>query len=299
MNGLIPAPDALGIPSSPLIFHFLYILTFVLHVVFMNFVLGGSIMVAVNEWFLGRRDVVGQANSLMLKVMPVALSMAITMGVAPLLFVQVIYGQFFYIANILMGGFWLSIIGLVMVAFYLIYFQIAKRPENGHSNVYTRVGILISAILFLLIAFIHTNNAILTENPQYWQDIYSGQRWIVVPDISLWPRYLHNVIGAIAVAGLWCAGIGRYQLHFHAKKRDAVGHWMVKMGLHWAVAATTFEILIGFVYLFSIGMDKVKAFMGNGILFVGWSISLVTAFVALVCMVMAMMKPGRLTPSVV
>lgn len=139
-------------------------------------------------------------------------------------------------------------------------------------------------------AFIYTNNAILTENPQYWRDIYSGQRWVVVPDFSLWPRYLHNVVGSIAIAGLWCAAIGRYQIRFHPDRAD-VGKWMVKIGLHWSVAATTFAILIGFIFLFSIGWDKVKAFMGNGFLFVGWSVSVMTAMIALICMVMAMLKP--------
>lgn len=290
MNGLIPPPDSLGIPSPPIIFHLLSILTFVLHVIFMNYVLGGSIMAAVHEWLFGNRSHVGQANSLMIRIMPVALSMAITMGVAPLLFVQVIYGQFFYIANILMGAFWLSIIGLVMAAFYMIYILIAKRPVSERASGLTRIGILINALLFLVVAFIYVNNAILTENPQYWADIHSGRRWIVAPDASLWPRYFHFIIGAIAVAGLWCAAIGRYQIRYHEDRAEA-GRWMVKTGLHWAVAATTFEILIGVLFLYTLGWDKIKAFMGNGILFVGWSISLVTALIALVCMIMAMMKP--------
>ncbi|MBN2328410.1 MAG: hypothetical protein JXR73_14790 [Candidatus Omnitrophica bacterium] len=292
MNGLIPPPDSLGIPSPPVIFHFLSILTFVLHVIFMNYVLGGSIMVAVHEWLFGSRDHAGQANSLMIRIMPVALSMAITMGVAPLLFVQVIYGQFFYIANVLMGAFWLSIIGLVMAAFYIVYILIAKRPVSERASGLTRVGVLLNALLFLLVAFIYTNNAILTENPQYWADIHSGRSWVVVPDASLWPRYLHNVIGAIAIAGLWCAVIGRYQIRYHEHRAEA-GRWMVKMGLHWAAAATTFEILIGVLFLYTLGMDKIKDFMGNGILFVGWSISLMTSLIALICMIMAMMKPDN------
>lgn len=293
MNGLIPSPDVLGIPSPPLIFHLLSILTFVLHLIFMNFVLGGTIVVAVNEWLLGQNPLVGRANGLMIRVMPVALSLAITMGVAPLLFVQVLYGNFFYIANILMGFFWLSIIGLVMAGFYTIYYLIARRPASERASRATRIGIFINAFLFLIVAFIYTNNAILTENPQYWRDIYSGQRWIVVPDFSLWPRYLHIVAGSIAVAGIWCAIIGRYQLRFHPDRAD-VGQWMVKTGLHWALAATTFALLIGCIFLITLGLDKIKAFMGNGFLFVGWSVSVVTAVIALICLFMAMMKPENI-----
>lgn len=291
MNALIPPPDSLGIPSPSIVFQSLAILTFTLHVLFMNYVLGGTLIVAFHEWFLGRQEHAGRANHILIRVMPVALSMAITMGVAPLLFVQVIYGQFFYIANILMGAFWLSIVLLVIAAFYMIYILIAWRPASERASGFSKLGLAVNSAIFLLVAFIYTNNAILTENPTYWQDIYSGQRGIVVPDLFLLiSRYLHNVIGAVAVAGLWCAAIGRYQIRFHPD-RSETGKWMVKTGLHWAVAATTFEILSGFVFLYSIGMDHIKAFMGNGILFVGWSISLVTGFIALICMIMAMMKP--------
>ncbi|MCA9413896.1 MAG: hypothetical protein KC944_21970, partial [Candidatus Omnitrophica bacterium] len=106
---LIPSPDSLGLPAPVWLLLLLHDVTQTIHFLFMNFVLGGS-------WFLlwlhfGRKvDWKEQLYQRCLSVLPVALSMAITFGIGPLLFVQVLYGQFFYTANIIMGHFWLGLL---------------------------------------------------------------------------------------------------------------------------------------------------------------------------------------------
>lgn len=292
MNHLIPQPDALGVPSPPVVFQFLYILTFVLHLIFMNYVLGGMLIITIHEWIFGKNPNANLANRIMIRVMPVNLSLAITMGVAPLLFVQVLYGQFFYTANIMMGGYWLAIIALVTTAFYMIYIMIVKRPPDNQPNWITRFGTLFNSVLFLTVAFLFTNNAVLTENPQYWPAIYAKETNFIVDDATLWPRYLHNLFGAVAVAGLWCAAIGNYQRKRYPE-RNETGLWMIKNGLHWSAAATAFAIILGFVYLFAIGMgtERMSAFMKVGVHFIGWSISVMTAVFLIVFIVMAMLKP--------
>ncbi len=295
MNELIPPPDPLGIPSPVWIFQFLYILTLVLHIIFMNYILGGTFIVMLNEWFAGKDPKVAKANSILVKVMPFSLSLAITMGVAPLLFVQVMYGQFFYSANIMMGGFWLLLLALVTIAFYMIYVLIAKRSNDQTSNSWTRFGITLNTLLFFTVAFLWTNNAILTENPKYWPDIYTGARSVIAPDLSLWPRYLHNVIGAVAVAGLWMCCIARFQARHHPENQQTAD-WMERNGMVWATIATVINTVVGFAYLgvMPLVMEEfMKKFMGNGILFVGWSISIVTAILALVHMILALVKPEK------
>jgi hypothetical protein len=293
MNELIPQPDALGVPSHPGIFQFLAILTFVLHLIFMNYILGGIIIVTINEWIFGRNPNANLATRIMVKVMPVSLSMAITMGVAPLLFVQVLYGQFFYTANIMMGGYWLAILALVMIAFYIIYYIIVKQPDDNKPTMVSRFGSLINCVLFLSVAYIFTNNAILVENPQYWPEIYAKETSAFVADKTIWPRYLHNVFGAIVVAGLWTAAIGHYQRKVNPE-REETGLWMIKNGLHWSSVAIVITFIFGVIYLIAIGGDRLKSFMGmeHGILFFGWSISVITAIISIVFIAMAMMKPN-------
>lgn len=300
MNEYIPAPDPLGIPSPTPLFQTLAIITFVLHLIFMNYILGGTLILTIHEWFFGNKPHVAKANSIMVKVMPVALSMAITMGVAPLLFVQVLYGNFFYPANIMMGWFWLAIVGLVTIAFYLIYIMIARRPQNEKSTFTTKLIALVNTLIFFSVAFLFTNNAMLVEHPEYWKAIHAGTASIVVPDNSLWARYAHNVLGAMAVAGLWCACIARYQKRYHPQNADAA-HWLHRSGLIWAKGATLLAMIAGIVYLVVMGMDKLKAFMEMNTLFMGWSIAVVLSLVLLVSLVMAFSnedKPAYLWSSV-
>ena len=292
MNELIPPPDPLGIPSSQPIFLVLLWLTFVLHVIFMNFVLGGTLILTIQEWLMGRDSRVGKASSLMMKVMPVTLSLAITMGVAPLLFVQVLYGQFFYTANIMLGFIWLSIFLLVMTAFYLLYVLLIRRSNQTGPNMTSRAILIINTVIFLCVAFIFTNNATLTEHPQEWAAIFSGEANWISDDISLWPRYLHNVIGAVAVAGMWMSGIALYRRKYRPSEQDT-SYWMYRSGLLWAKGATFLNILIGFLYLFSLGMDRIRAMMDGGVMLIGWGISVIAAFGALALMVAAFIKPDK------
>ncbi len=289
MNGLIPPTDPLGIPAPPILFQFLGWLTLVLHFIFMNYVLGGTLIVTVNEWLFGGRPNTSQANYWMVKIMPVALSLAITMGIAPLLFVQVLYGQFFYTANIMMGWGWMAILGLVMLAFYLLYVMIAVRPEDKKATIFTRLIVLVNLVLFLTVAAIFTNNAMLVEKPDLWQAIYAGERSFIVGTSEFWTRYLHNVTGAIAIAGLWVAGIARFQLRYHSSKADAA-EWMYKNGLLWGKTGTLLAIILGLAYLGMLGGDRLKAFMGNGIMFVGWTVGVLTAFASLAFLIVAFIK---------
>jgi len=292
MNVPVPPPDALGIPSPALIFQFLMLLTLALHFIFMNFVLGGSLIVAVNEWIFGKNPAAAKADSILLKMMPVSLSLAITMGVAPLLFVQVLYGNFFYSANVMMGWHWMSILALVMVAFYLIYIAIAKRPEGTASSTWTRLIALINTILFFMVAFLFTNNAVLTENPMYWANIYSGAKSVAAPDSSLWPRYLHTITGALAVAGLWCAAVARYRRRYYPEDAET-SLWLHRSGLMWAIGGTLAAMATGFLFLVFLGGDRIKAFMSMDAMFMGWTISVIVSIALLICLIMALQQPEK------
>ena len=80
--------DPMGVPFYPVVFQGLGILTFALHIFFVNLVLGGALIAA---WGHFRSDQRWQKLSRMLaKVTTINISIAIVLVVAPLLFVQVI-----------------------------------------------------------------------------------------------------------------------------------------------------------------------------------------------------------------
>ena len=83
-----------------------YIVTLVIHLVFMNYVLAGSAYLSTRTLLLQHpRDPLAD---MLRDWLPFALSGAITAGVAPLLFIQVLYKKQFYTANLLLFGRWMA-----------------------------------------------------------------------------------------------------------------------------------------------------------------------------------------------
>ena len=111
--------------DPPLAFYLtLYVLTLVLCAFFMTYVLAGSLYVAWATVFPGQQRVLRCQQPLarvLREWIPFVLSGAITAGVAPLLFVQIIYREQFYTANLLLGWRWLVVVPVLIVAFYLLY----------------------------------------------------------------------------------------------------------------------------------------------------------------------------------
>ena len=104
---LIPTPDA--IPVHWGWFKFFLILTFFLHLLFMNTMLGIAIIALARSLSdVGRTEAVNREIS---QKLPYTIAFAVNMGVAPLLFIQVLYGQFIYTSSVLMAVYWLSITG--------------------------------------------------------------------------------------------------------------------------------------------------------------------------------------------
>ena len=97
----VPAPDPVPQPAPAWILWGLLVFTFMLHLLAMNFVVGGSVIGAVSAR-LGRRGNRPHHTALvkwLTHAMPIALSATITFGVAPLLFLQVLYGRLFFTSS--------------------------------------------------------------------------------------------------------------------------------------------------------------------------------------------------------
>ena len=89
----IPPLDPMPVPAPIWLLKALLWLTFSIHLVFMNLTLGGALLAAVYA-FRGRERDRSVSRSLA-KMLPFTMAFTITFGVAPLLFVQVLYGPLF------------------------------------------------------------------------------------------------------------------------------------------------------------------------------------------------------------
>src|SRR3989304_1515170 len=119
----MPQPDPLPLSAPVVLFQILLVGPFTLHILAMNLLLGGSVLTAVNAVLDRLRPDAQRALLLQRAGRPLTVSAAVTvsLGVAPLLFLQLLYGPFFFTSSILMAWPWLSVVVLVMAAYGGLY----------------------------------------------------------------------------------------------------------------------------------------------------------------------------------
>lgn len=282
MNPLIPSPDPLPLPGPASLFAVLLHLTLLVHLLFMNALFGGLVLALINV--CRRRepgDVHDRLAASVSKLIPTLFAGTVTFGVAPLLFMQVLYGDFFYTSSIIIAWPWLAVVGMLIVAYYTVYLNAFRKGwrRGGRLTVLAIATILIAAT-----AFVFSNNLTLMLRPERWGELYfarPGGGSLNLGEITLWPRYLHMALGAVAVAGALLAVWSRTrrgdpELYFLALRQGtAVCGW-----------TTMANVMIGLWFLFALPRPIRMLTMGDSIyataLFgVGFLLSLVMIAIAM------------------
>lgn len=254
---IIPIPDIITVHWGWL--YFFLMLTFVLHLLFMNAMLGICIIAFVNS-IKSRTQNLYMAKEISLKL-PYTIAFTINLGVAPLLFIQVLYGNFIYTSSLLMGWYLLSVILILIIAYYSAYIFDFKFNKLGS---FRNIFIAICSILMLLIAFLFTNNMTLMLTPEKWIQYFSNANGTILnlSESSLIPRYLHFVSASIAIGGLFLAIIGKIkESKENCDKTNCA--YMISSGMKWFFHATLIQIIIGFWFAVSIRRDILLLFMGR------------------------------------
>jgi hypothetical protein len=251
---LIPALDAAGLPGPPWLFHFLLVFTFFLHLIFMNLTLGGTLMAFVANLRGGNRpsDPGTVLAKRLMGVNTYAISLAITTGVAPLLFVQVLYQQYFYSGTILLGWFWFAMLVLLMIGYYAAYLH--KRFRGPWLG--------ISALTFFGIAMTHVAVHLIHVQPAKWAE-FDTSAISVLGDPTYWPRLLHFVLAAITFAALvaawWAVRRARAGDNVELNTTIAASAW------RWALWATVLQIVDGFVLTAVLPREVLLGVMKGGV----------------------------------
>ncbi|HKK91435.1 MAG TPA: hypothetical protein VJ936_08540 [Desulfobacteraceae bacterium] len=248
---LIPAPDIISLDWPW--FQFFLIATFVLHLLLMNLMLGSAIIAAVQRW--KDRSAPTGIDQPAARRLPFVIAFAVNLGVAPLLFLQVLYGHFMYTSSILMAVYWLSVIGLVILAYYGAYLYAYGPSETGKT-------LLVSGITLLLLTtgFLFTCNMTLMLTPEEWPAYFENGSGLFLPltDPTLIPRYLHFVVSAVAVAGLFHAAMGKWK-----KTPDRADTALGRNGMKWFFYATLVQVPVGFWFFAALPGHVMKEFMGG------------------------------------
>ena len=164
-----------GFPVPTAAYLTLYVLTFVLHQFCMHYVLAGTLYLSWCSILPGKETPYGEQRLARLigDWLPFLLSAAITAGVAPLLFVQIVYPKHFYTANLLLSWKWMLVVPVLIVAFYLLYLLksrfIARWPIRLRS--FVTLG---TAACFVFVGFCWTANHLLGNDESRWPEIYQS-----------------------------------------------------------------------------------------------------------------------------
>jgi hypothetical protein len=218
MNTLFP----FGFPWPTAMYLTLFVVTAAFYMVFMNYVLAGAIVLLIGYLAPGARRRVeagpgGASRSglgLILKVvrdwLPAVLGLAITTGIAPLLFLQVLYKRQFYTANLLLYNLFMLLVPAFIVAYGMLYL-IKSRALSGRWTVWRGPVTIAAFACFLYTAWVWTENHVLSIHEGAWAQHYAAHNYIY-RNAEIWPRlgyWITASFSTLAVALAWQLRWGR------------------------------------------------------------------------------------------
>lgn len=172
-------------PAPTAFYLIAYMVTLLVHLVFMQYVLAGSAYLVFGR-FLNRaisfrrkqkaasdatEDAPDPIHETLRDWLPFATSAAITAGVAPLLFLQILYRKSFYTANLLLFHRWMAIVPVLIVGFYLLYLLKTDRIRRGPAWRESAVA-LAALACFGFTAWSWSENHLLSLDFRSWPAIY-------------------------------------------------------------------------------------------------------------------------------
>ncbi|HEY3359199.1 MAG TPA: hypothetical protein VGQ83_38475 [Polyangia bacterium] len=200
MTAPLPPFDPLGLPAPGLLVLALAYLTLTLHLCAMGFTVGSGVLLL--GALVRRRPADAGLARFLGGGLPLGFSYLVTFGVPPLLFLQVVYGQFFYSSSVLVGAFWIAVIPLLITGYGAAYLhKLTRERRPGPQRLV--VGVVLACVL--AIGFIYVNNLTLALTPERWLDAYraspgGGALNLREPTVP-W-RYLLFLAPGLGVAGL-------------------------------------------------------------------------------------------------
>ena len=116
--------------------------------------------------------------------------------------------------------------------------------------------------IFVVVAFIYVNNMSLMLRVAEFESLTAngtGGWRLNADDRTLVPRFLHILVGAVAVAGAGAALLGWLRRH----RDPAFGMWAMRYGSGWTALATFANLFFGSWWLMSLPRDVLMRFVGH------------------------------------
>ena len=242
--------DPMGIPFYPIVFQVLLVLTFALHILFVNFTLGTSFLALYGR--LKGEGYWKQLSGPLARASTASISTAMLMGVAPLLFVQVVYDPFWYTSNVLSAAWVVGFIFVAMAGYGSLYLFYLCGGRTGKN--YAFFGIAAVA-LFLLAGVIMHVLGYQALQPEKWYQWYVSGNSVDTSGTSLHafqlPRFLHFIVPTFAMAGIFMMLYGWYFNKKEGTDSQYLG-WVARTGANMAFLFTAVQAGVGIWWLLSL-----------------------------------------------
>jgi cytochrome c len=229
---------------------------FLLHILFVNLMVGGSLLTVFYQ-------IKGLSDSRydrfaheIANTVTVNKSLAVVLGVGPLLAINTLYTVYFYSANALTGTMWLAIIPLVVTAFLLTYLHKFTWETMARRR---RLHIAIAAIaaaLFLFIPLIFLANINLMLFLSRWAEVHGFLSALALPNV--FPRYAHFLLACVALTGLFVVWTFRRATPGRFEAMGLERTQVLRTGYRWAFLSSLSQFLVGPLVLLTLpgpGLD--------------------------------------------
>ncbi len=256
----IPYDIALPLPIDRLFLEVLLVGLFLFHILFVNLLIGGSTLTLVYELLGLKRPEYDKLAREIGKTITVNKSLAVVLGVGPLLAINVLYTMHFYTANALTGLAWISIVPLVSIAFLITYlhkYTWDRLADN--KGLHIAIGAMGTA-LFWFIPLIFLANINLMLFPESWAEVRGFLATLALPNVL--PRYLHFLLASFAISGLAAAAwFGRKDFPVERLLPGFDRPGLRRKFYSLTVGATLLQTVIGSLVYFTLPVKGVGLFM--------------------------------------
>ena len=204
--------DPAGVPAHPVLFQGLMIVTWILHIAFVHLTLGAASLAIYGFHRRGQGPYWERLSMAMTKVAKVGVSLLIVLGVAPLLFTQVIYDPQWYASNVLSGRWAIAFIFTLIVG-YCSWFAFYYANHEGAKR---HIGIFawIALALFCLDGLIMHALSYQALLPGQWMNWYAPGGVVDTSGSALhaiqWPRYLFIMSLSVPAVGVFLIAYAHY-----------------------------------------------------------------------------------------
>ncbi|MCA0302775.1 MAG: cytochrome C [Proteobacteria bacterium] len=251
MNGVpIPRDIPLPMPAPEGLLVVVLVIFFLMHIAFVNFMVGGALLSFYYELRGLRERRYDWLAHEIASTITANKSIAVVLGVGPLLAINTLYTVYFYTANALTGTFWISIVPLVVVAFLLTYahkylWHSLERHKLLHLSL---IGL--ACLIFLFIPLIFLTNVNLMLLPRQWVEVRGFFSALTLPNVL--PRYAHFVIACPAMTGLLLVWLFRRRSTAQLAGTGFTRDELLRTGYRWALWPTMAQFVVGPLALFTL-----------------------------------------------